>query len=261
MPVLPECECGVVVDNSVSHILPFVGSHDQPLASIKGGDLCSLPAVETQANLAEPSDALSLPQVAQRAFAKQRSKKRRRVLPQIRPPCLRPEANADLPQIASMYGADLIDVPSSWMSVENALHLLTSMSILIWTAHGTAQVLQCESHVFLLELFAGCWHLTHASIEAGYPTGPSVDILPAFGGGSTFDILTPAGRQLVWALLICLQPQWVHCGYPCTFWSPLAHCTRKRSGLANEKTRLESLVYIRFFHSRFACGNIWQAVT
>ena len=69
-----------------------------------------------------------------------------------------------------------------------------------------------------------------------------------------FDLRTPAGRQLVWALIVVLKPMWIHCGFPCTFWSTLAHCTRTRDEVINERTRLEELVYI-FFSKQVA---VWQ---
>ena len=103
-----------------------------------------------------------------------------------------------------------------------------------------------DSPLFLLEMFAGCWRLTRAAIEVGYSCVPSIDILPAFGGSHVFDILTSAGRQVVWALIVVLKPMWVHCGYPCTFWSSLAHCTRTRSEVNNERTRLQELDFIVF---------------
>ena len=47
---------------------------------------------------------------------------------------------------------------------------------------------------------------------------------------------------------------WIHCGFPCTFWSTLAHCTRTRDAVINERTRLQELVYI-FFSKQVA---VWQ---
>jgi hypothetical protein len=171
--------------------------------------------------------------------------------PAARPSYLRCEAENDLGQISSKYGADLIQVPAVWLDLQKPFSLLTPLNILVWTVSGTGQVLKFDSPVFLLDIFVGRWHLTRAAIEAGYFCGPSIDILPAFGGSHVFDILTSAGRQAVWALIVVLKPMWVHCGYPCTFWSSLAHCTRTRNVLNNERTRRQELVFIfLFFRSR-----------
>ena len=74
---------------------------------------------------------------------------------------------------------------------------------------------------------------------------PSVDVLPAIGGVA-WDLLQPKFRQLVWGLLIASVPLWVHVGYPCTFWSAMAHFTRRRDPVADESTRLQQLVFIIF---------------
>ena len=34
---------------------------------------------------------------------------------------------------------------------------------------------------------------------------------------------------------------WVHCGYPCTFWSPLAHCTRTRNDVKQRKNKVAGI--------------------
>ena len=59
-----------------------------------------------------------------------------------------------------------------------------------------------DSHVLFLEICVGCWHLARAAIEVGYSCGPSIDLLPAFGGSHVFDIWASAGRHVVWALII-----------------------------------------------------------
>ena len=58
------------------------------------------------------------------------------------------------------------------------------------------------------------------------------------------DLLLPETRRLVWAIIVVFVPAWVHLGYPCTFWSNMAHFTRKRSLEEDEHTRLEQLVFI-----------------
>ena len=101
-------------------------------------------------------------------------------------------------------------------------------------------------YVFLLEIFAGCAHLTQVVRDQGLVAGPPVDIQPAIGGGLPCDLLVPEMRRLVWAIIVIFAPAWVHLGYPCTFWSKMAHFTRKRTLPEDEKTRLEQLVFIVF---------------
>ena len=145
-----------------------------------------------------------------------------------RPSYLRCEAENDLGQISLKYGADLMQVPVEWLDLQNAHSLLTTLKITVLTVSGARQVLNIDSHVFFLEIVDGCWpsHVQPMRLDT---SAAHQDILPAFGGSHVFDILTSAGRHVVWALIIVLKPMWVHCGYPCTFWSPLAHCTRTRN--------------------------------
>ena len=56
----------------------------------------------------------------------------------------------------------------------------------------------------------------------------------------------PEGRRVVWAMLVIFRPMWVHLGFPCTFWSPMAHLTRNQDVSINEETRLQELVFIAF---------------
>ena len=62
----------------------------------------------------------------------------------------------------------------------------------------------------------------------------------------TFDLRTATDRLVVWALLLVVSPQWVHIGYPCTFWTWLAHWTCRQSAESNEASRLDSLLKIVF---------------
>ena len=189
---------------------------------------------------------------------KQKRKERRKRATTSKPTYLRNNAFDDLQDIACMYGSDLIDVPQEWLDVDIARSMLVSLGILVWTVDETLKPLDCQAQIFLLEVFAGCWHLTRACIESGYRAGPSIDILPAFGGGHQFDLLTSASRRVVWAILVCLRPMWMHSGYPCTFWSSLAHCTRNRDETLNEKVRKRELVYI-FSHGRLPIGRYDRA--
>jgi len=151
-------------------------------------------------------------------------------------PFMRSTALQDIPQLAAQYGDDLREVPADWFNPALARVTLLALG---WAV--------CFTPVFFMELFAGCAHLTQACVEAGLSTAPSIDILPADGGHRcVLDLLTAHGRQVVWAFLVVLKPNWVHIGYPCTFWSQMAHLTRKRSAAENEATRLQELVYITF---------------
>ena len=151
-------------------------------------------------------------------------------------PYLRTSAIADLPRVAENFGEDLLNVPKAWLEVSNARQLIAafgvSLSIIVpW---------------FLFEIFAGCAHLTQASVAAGLPTGPSIDVLQGDGDRCVANLLTPEGRQIVWAMLVVFCPMWVHLGFPCTFWSPLGHLNRRRDIDRNEQSRLESLAFIAF---------------
>ena len=79
---------------------------------------------------------------------------------------------------------------------------------------------------------------------------PPIDILPipAVGGVGSVNLLKASGRQFVWSLLILNASQRVHFVYPCTFWSEIAQWNRTDDPTANETTRLEQLVFIRFAH-------------
>ena len=240
-------------------------------AATSSGQSYTLPDVDNPQNHANPQIMTDVSQEATNELhclpsldtptveccVKRKHKKRRKEAATSKPSYLRNNAFDDLQDIACMYGSDLIDVPQEWLDVDTARSLLVSLGILVWSVNGTLKPLDCLAQLFLLEVFAGCWHLTRACIESGYRAGPSIDILPAFGGGHKFDILTSAGRRVVWAILVCLRPMWVHSGYPCTFWSSLAHCTRNRDEILNEQVRKRELVYI-FFTRQIANWQVRQ---
>ena len=56
--------------------------------------------------------------------------------------------------------------------------------------------------------------------------------------------MEPRFRRLLWAIVVTCKPKWVHSGFPCTFWSSLAHCTRKRSEQDDEVDRIRELVHL-----------------
>ena len=68
--------------------------------------------------------------------------------------CLRTSAMDDLCTLASMFGQDLLEVPKSWLSEENARQLIAAFGI----------TLSITLPLFFLEIFAGCAHLTMASV-------------------------------------------------------------------------------------------------
>ena len=82
----------------------------------------------------------------------------------------------------------------------------------------------------------------------GLRVGPSIDKLPGIGHapGFSIDITKPADRKIVWALVVVLNPLWIHMGFPCTLLVPIAHLTRKRDSKQSDNSRLEALVYIIF---------------
>ena len=251
-----ESQTGHVV---LGDALPSIDSDVQPLAMhVEPSGMFELPCFDSQQEMPSQSGetpCTCLPEVdAQIPLQEKQRATRKRKPPAPRPSYLRCDAENDLGQISSKYGADLVQVPVEWLDMQKAFSLLTSLNILVWTVSGIGQGLKLSSSVFLLEIFAGCGNLTRAATEAGFSCGPSIDIIPAFGGGHVFDLRTPAGRQLVWALIVVLKPMWIHCGFPCTFWSTLAHCTRTRDEVINERTRLEELVYI-FSPSRLLYGK------
>ena len=144
-------------------------------------------------------------------------------------PYLRAEAVQDIPSVAAKYGADLLDAPRDWLDCTRAWQFLTTMGI----------TLTMTLPVFCMEVFAGCDHVTSACVSARLSVAPSIDVLPADGGHRcVLGLLTFRGRKVLWALLAVTTPFWVHVGFPCTFWSQLAHLTRKQTDMQNEETRL-----------------------
>ena len=137
-------------------------------------------------------------------------------------PHLRKEALADIPKIAAKYGSDLLNVdpPPDWCDRAKCEALLSSLSIAFATLP-----------LFLLEIFAGCARLTEVANSLGLAVGPAVDIDPAIGGGMSYNLLLPEYRKIVWALIVVGLPRWVHVGFPCTFWTQMAHFQETRSSV------------------------------
>ena len=95
----------------------------------------------------------------------------------------------------------------------------------------------------MLEVYAGTAGFTAACKSSGLRVGTPIDIKPAIGGKS-WDMLQPQFRRLLWALVVVCKPKWLQSGFPCTFWTLLAHCTRRRSPQEDERTRLRELVHL-----------------
>ena len=207
-------------------------------------DLPVIPILESEAILANDSDLarqqalpgecqeFEVPDAPRKSSCKKRRTCQEHNIKFCDLPYLRTSALLDLPTIAMKFGADLMSVPTSWLDEANARQLIA--------ASGIAIVLP----LFFLEIFAGCAHLSQASRAAGLATGPSIDISPADGRNFVADLLTPEGRRIVWAILVICCPMWVHLGFPCTFWSTMAHVTRNQDINSNEQTRIEQLVFI-----------------
>ena len=51
-------------------------------------------------------------------------------------------------------------------------------------------------------------------------------------------------RRLLWAIIVVCAPKWVHSGFPSTFWTPLAHWTRKSTVGEMEESRMCALVHV-----------------
>jgi hypothetical protein len=151
---------------------------------------------------------------------------------------MRIEALADIPSVAERFGRDLVKVPDEWLDTKLAESKLMELGVTL------------SSKILLFEVFAGCAHLTQAALKAGWQACPPVDIDVALGTvsgtahGRGPDLLSPDGRRLLWNIIAAFRPAWVHLAFPCTFWSPMAHFTRKRTREQDEESRLTSLAFI-----------------
>lgn len=149
--------------------------------------------------------------------------------------CLRPHAFDDLEMLSHLYGADLgaVDtsrLPADWQDPTHARQLLAEAGL-------NTEALD------VLEVYAGTAGFTVACKSLGLRVGPPIDIKSAIGGKS-WDMLQPQFRRLLWALVVVCKPKWLHSGFPCTFWTSLAHCTRRRSPQDDEHIRLRELVHL-----------------
>ena len=99
-----------------------------------------------------------------------------------------------------------------------------------------------------MEVFSGSGNLSNSAGLRGTQVAPNVDCHPGQGHSESFllNLHKPSDRRICWALIVSLNPEWVHIGNPCTFWVHIAHWTRTRDLDANEKLRLAALAFIMF---------------
>ena len=172
-------------------------------------------------------------------------------------PYLRVQALDDIRAIADLFGNDLgsLSPPADWLEVGEARRLLKSLEDKQWWRklgrQGKLEQFIVDGQplaVFLMEIFSGCGNLTFSAALQGMQVAPSVDCRPGQGHADSFllNLHKALDRRIVWALIVWLNPQWIHIGFPCTFWIAMAHWTRIRDLDANEQNRLESLAFIVF---------------
>lgn len=165
-------------------------------------------------------------------------------------PYLRTDALRDVPTVAGLYGADLLhDLPEAdWLDVGKAKCFLASFSSR-WRHIGTDGAhkdLAFDRRVSFLEIFAGCGNLSLAVAQNGLCVGPGIDRGQGQANDLEMDLRRESDRRAVWALVAVLMPEWIHLGVPCTFWTAIAHWTRRRDLYRNEQARLEALVFVAF---------------
>ncbi len=157
-------------------------------------------------------------------------------------------ASEDITEVARKYGQDLSSVPLEWLDPEKARARLAGHMLQTWTQRGWAP-LDLDQPVHVFEIYAGSFHFTKACVAQGLLVAPPVDQhLNVHGGGlpGGVDLLDPHWRQVVWSMVVLLQPFYLHSGFPCTFWTPLSQLVNKRSHAEQEARRLEALVHVQF---------------
>ena len=124
--------------------LPSIDSDFQPLAKhVEPSGTFTLPCFDSQQEMPSQSGETActcLPEVDAQILlqVKQRAKRKRKASAPL-PSYLRFDAENDLSQISSKYGADLVQVPTEWLDMQKAHSLLTSLNILVWTVSGIGQ--------------------------------------------------------------------------------------------------------------------------
>ena len=140
----------------------------------------------------------------------------------------------DLRRVAARFGedlacADLYALPYDWLSLPSAKRFLIGEGV-------------SSEKIDVLEVYAGSARWSRACEAAMLRAGLShgVDIL----SGDQWDLTTKGARRLLWAMIVVCDPKWVHSGFPCTFWSTLAHCNRKSTTGEEEESRTCALVHV-----------------
>ena len=271
LPELPAIETPVLGGEQASqsmdrNLLPELPAIETPVV---GGEQASqamdsnllpeLPAIDTPVvggEQARPAVGRRQKKHAQKA-AKAMLRLASKSIPRRSLPYMRVQALDDIRAIADFFGSDLgsLSPPADWLEVGEARRLLKSLQDKQWWRKLGSQA-KLEPFtldgqplaVFLMEIFSGCGNLTFSAALQGMQVAPSIDCRPGQGHADSFllNLHKASDRRIVWALIVWLNPRWIHIGFPCTFWTAIAHWTRIRDLDANEQTRLESLAFIVF---------------
>ena len=135
-------------------------------------------------------------------------------------PYLREAALADVRVVAKLYGDDVLDISPGepFLDLREARELLESIPTSRWrhclNTRGELTPAALGNSVDLLEIVAGCGHLTLGAARQGLQVGPIIDKRPGIGHDNAFSIdhKKASDRKLVWALVMVLCPRWIHCG-------------------------------------------------
>ena len=153
----------------------------------------------------------------------------------------RRSATDDLREVAERFGADLADVhlkhiDDSWFHYDTAVDFLIQ--------HGVLRSRRDVKLIDMLEVFAGCGHLTQACVNVGMCAPLTIDIRPSLLSELSWDLLAGHWRRMLWAVMVVFRPQWAHSGFPCRFWVRLTHFKKKCTPAEYELWRLTELVFV-----------------
>ena len=164
---------------------------------------------------------------------------------------------ADMDDIIEAYGGDLQSVPEEWLEFNHALTTLRNKRIMVPMYRNgrfsteeiplPADQYEKRFTVHFMSLFGGSGNLEQAFLKGGLQVGMWVDIACCTEFQcKPVNVLDCDTRQTIWAFLIVFMPEWVHSGFPCTFWSPLSRFCNRRSPETNQQKRLEALAFVIF---------------
>jgi len=99
-----------------------------------------------------------------------------------------------------------------------------------------------------LSLFVSSGHMEEAFLNADMQVGLWVGFQPCpkWPTCPAMDVRDEDVRRLIWSFVIVYEPEWIHSGFPCTFWSPLSRRCNKRSAAEEQHLRLLHLLFVRF---------------